>query len=130
MDIKPFSSMDGSMGDVSTIWMLWNFRLLGLFLSFTSTADSSILLNRSVIRFLISYISVTSVEYIVNKIFSQHINQFSSMKSSGLQRVFNSKIAKALGVPINIKKVQYSFSPGKIRLQADASLHAAFGGSL
>ena len=54
----------------------------------------------------------------------------SSIKSSGLQRIFNSKMAKALGVPMNIRKVQYSFSPGKIRSQADASLHAAFGGSL
>lgn len=54
----------------------------------------------------------------------------SSIKSSGLQRIFNSKITKALGLPMNIRKVQYSFSAGKIRLQADASLHAAFGGSL
>lgn len=54
----------------------------------------------------------------------------SSIKSSGLQRIFNSKITKALGVPINIRKVQYSFSAGKIRRQADASLSAAFGGSL
>lgn len=54
----------------------------------------------------------------------------SSIKSSGLQRIFNSKMTKALDVPMNIKKVQYSFSPGKIRIQADASLEAAFGGSL
>jgi hypothetical protein len=54
----------------------------------------------------------------------------SSIKSSGLQRIFNSKMTKALNVPISIKKVQYSFSPGKIRTQADASLQAAFGGSL
>ena len=53
-----------------------------------------------------------------------------SIKSSGLQRIFNSKITKALNVPMNIKKVQYSFSAGKIRTQADASLHSAFGGSL
>jgi hypothetical protein len=53
-----------------------------------------------------------------------------SIKSSGLQRIFNSKMTKALDVPMNIKKVQYSFSPGKIRIQADASLEAAFGGSL
>jgi hypothetical protein len=39
-------------------------------------------------------------------------------------------MARALGVPMNIKKVQYSFTPGKIRIQADASLDAAFGGSL
>lgn len=54
----------------------------------------------------------------------------SSIKSSGFQRIFNSKMTKALGVPINIKKVQYSFSPGKIRTQADAALESAFGGSL
>lgn len=54
----------------------------------------------------------------------------SSIKSSGLQRIFNSKMTKALDVPMNIKKVQYSFSPGKIRTQADASLQSAFGGSL
>lgn len=54
----------------------------------------------------------------------------SSIKSSGLQRIFNSKMAAALDVPINIKKVQYSFSPGKIRYQADAALERSFGGSL
>lgn len=54
----------------------------------------------------------------------------SSIKSSGLQRIFNSKMTKALNVPMNIKKVQYSFSAGKIRSQADMSLAAAFGGSL
>jgi len=54
----------------------------------------------------------------------------SSIKSSGLQKIFNSKMAAALDVPMNIKKVQYSFSPGKIRLQADAALERSFGGSL
>ena len=54
----------------------------------------------------------------------------SSIKSSGFQRIFNSKITRALSVPINIKKVQYSFSAGKIRMQADAALSASFGGSL
>jgi hypothetical protein len=54
----------------------------------------------------------------------------SSIKSSGLQRIFNSKITKALSLPMNIRKVQYSFSAGKIRLQADAALESAFGGSL
>jgi len=53
-----------------------------------------------------------------------------SIKSSGLQRIFNSRMTKALNVPMNIKKVQYSFSAGKIRSQADASLQSAFGGSL
>jgi hypothetical protein len=54
----------------------------------------------------------------------------SSIKGSGFQRIFNAKIAKALDVPINIKKVQYSFSAGKIRMQADAALSSSFGGSL
>ena len=54
----------------------------------------------------------------------------SSIKSSGFQRIFNAKIARALNVPINIKKVQYSFSAGKIRMQADAALSSSFGGSL
>ena len=54
----------------------------------------------------------------------------SSIKSSGFQRIFNAKIARALSVPINIKKVQYSFSAGKIRVQADAALSSSFGGSL
>ncbi len=54
----------------------------------------------------------------------------SSIKSSGFQRIFNSKISRALGVPVGIRKVQYSFSPGKIRSQADAALNASFGGSL
>jgi hypothetical protein len=54
----------------------------------------------------------------------------SSIKSSGLQRIFNLKMAKALNVPMNIRKVQYSFSAGKIRTQADSALQSAFGGSL
>lgn len=54
----------------------------------------------------------------------------SAIKSSGFQRIFNSKITRALSVPVNIRKVQYSFSAGKIRMQADAALSASFGGSL
>lgn len=54
----------------------------------------------------------------------------SSIKSSGFQRIFNAKIERALSVPTNIKKVQYSFSAGKIRVQADAALSSSFGGSL
>lgn len=53
-----------------------------------------------------------------------------SIKSSGFQRIFNSKMTKALDTPAAIRKVQYSFTPGKIRLQADTELQAAFGGSL
>lgn len=53
-----------------------------------------------------------------------------SIRKSGFQRVFNSSITKALSVPSNIKKVQYSFSPNLIRSQADAALVAAFGGAM
>lgn len=53
-----------------------------------------------------------------------------SIKASGFQRIFNSSISKALSVPANIKKVQYSFTPGKIRVQADAALRASFGGAV
>lgn len=54
----------------------------------------------------------------------------SSIKASGFQRIFNSAMSKALSVPINIKKVQYSFSAGKIRAQADSALKISFGGAL
>jgi hypothetical protein len=53
-----------------------------------------------------------------------------SIKRSGFQRLFNSSITRALGVPANIKRVQYSFSANSIRSQADASLALAFGGSM
>jgi hypothetical protein len=39
-------------------------------------------------------------------------------------------MTKALKVPADIKKVQYSFSPNTIRSQADAALSAAFGGAM
>lgn len=53
-----------------------------------------------------------------------------SIKKSGFQKVFNSSMTKALSVPSDIKKVQYSFSPNNIRSQADAALEAAFGGAM
>jgi hypothetical protein len=53
-----------------------------------------------------------------------------SIKRSGFQRLFNSSITKALGVPSNIKKVQYSFSANTIRSQADSALSLAFGGAM
>ena len=56
------------------------------------------------------------------------VNQ--SIKRSGFQRLFNSGITKALKVPSNIKKVQYSFSPNMIRSQADSALMLAFGGAM
>lgn len=53
-----------------------------------------------------------------------------SIKSSGFQNIFNNKMSKVLKTPTGIKKMQYSFTPGKIRLEAEAELQAAFGGSL
>lgn len=69
-----------------------------------------------------------------NQFTSAHSRFFSgrlindSIKRSGFQRIFNSSMTKALGVPSNIKKVSYSFSPNTIRSQADSALSAAFGG--
>jgi hypothetical protein len=53
-----------------------------------------------------------------------------SIKKSGFQRIFNSSVTKALRVPNNIKKVQYSFSPNAIRSQADSAVLASFGGAM
>ncbi len=53
-----------------------------------------------------------------------------SIKNSGFQRIFNSSLTKALRVPSNIKKIQYSFSPNLIRSQADEALAASFGGAM
>ena len=53
-----------------------------------------------------------------------------SIKRSGFQKLFNSKITKALNVPVQIKTVKYKFSPNSIANQADASLSAAFAGVL
>jgi hypothetical protein len=39
-------------------------------------------------------------------------------------------MAKALRVPTNIKRVQFSFTPNVIRSEADSSLAQAFGGVL
>ncbi len=53
-----------------------------------------------------------------------------SIKRSGFQKIFNSSMTKALSVPSDIKRVQYSFSPNTIRSQADAALAASFGGAM
>ena len=53
-----------------------------------------------------------------------------SIKRSGFQKIFNSSMTKALRVPSDIKRVQYSFSPNTIRSQADAALASAFGGAM
>ena len=51
-----------------------------------------------------------------------------SIKASGFQNIFGSKFEKAMKVPSSISKVRYSFSPGTIRLQAEAALTEQFGG--
>lgn len=53
-----------------------------------------------------------------------------SIKRSNFQSIFNADMAKALKIPVNIKKVQYKFSPNTIRNEAVASLEMAFGGAL
>jgi hypothetical protein len=54
----------------------------------------------------------------------------SSIRRSGFQQLFNSKMSQALKVPGGISRVQYSFSPNTVRSQASAALSQAFGGSL
>ncbi len=51
-----------------------------------------------------------------------------SIKASGFQNIFGSQFEKAMRVPSSISKVRYSFSPGTIRLQAEAALTEQFGG--
>lgn len=51
-----------------------------------------------------------------------------SIKKSGFQQLFNSRMSKALGVPMQIKKVSYKFSPNSIANEADAALLGAFAG--
>jgi len=53
-----------------------------------------------------------------------------SIKRSGFQQLFNSKMSKALKVPGGISRVQYSFAPNTVRAQANSALSQAFGGSL
>ena len=53
-----------------------------------------------------------------------------SIKKSGFQKIFNSKITKALNVPAEIKTVKYKFSPNSIATQADSAISAAFAGVL
>jgi hypothetical protein len=54
----------------------------------------------------------------------------SSIRKSGFQRIFNAGMAKALSLPTNIKRIQFSFSSNAIRSQADSALSQAFGGVL
>jgi len=49
-----------------------------------------------------------------------------SIKRSGFQNLFSSAMSKALQVPNNVKKVQYSFSPNTLRVDAENALESAF----
>lgn len=51
----------------------------------------------------------------------------SSIKRSGFQKIFNYKIAKAMGLPKNIKTIKYSFSPNTVGIQAKLAVESAFG---
>lgn len=51
-----------------------------------------------------------------------------SIKRSGFQQIFNSKMSKALDVPFQIKTVKYKYSPNTIANEADAALISAFTG--
>ncbi len=49
-----------------------------------------------------------------------------SIKKSGFQRLFNSSLSRALGVPAQVKSVKYSFSPNQLANEAEAATSAAF----
>lgn len=51
-----------------------------------------------------------------------------SIKKSGFQQIFNSSITKAMRLPVDIKKVKYSFSPNTVDMQASSAVSTAFGG--
>ena len=51
-----------------------------------------------------------------------------SIKASGFQNLFNSSLTKAMRLPVNIKRVQYKFSPNSVAQQAEAALNTAFMG--
>ncbi|NDB59894.1 hypothetical protein EB001_15820 [bacterium] len=53
------------------------------------------------------------------------INQ--SIKKSGFQKAFSATMAKALDIPVEIRKVKYSFSPNSIKTQAEAAVQMAAG---
>ena len=54
----------------------------------------------------------------------------SSIRNSGFQALFNSKLTKAMNLPSSIKKVQYTFSANTLRSQADSAIAMSFGGAL
>jgi hypothetical protein len=49
-----------------------------------------------------------------------------SIKKSGFQRLFNSSLSRALGVPAQVKTVKYSFSANQLANEADAATSSAF----
>ncbi len=49
-----------------------------------------------------------------------------SIKKSGFQRLFNSSLSRALGVPAQVKSVKYSFSPNQLASEAEAATSAEF----
>lgn len=51
-----------------------------------------------------------------------------SIKKSGFQQIFNSSVTKAMRLPVDIKKVKYSFSPNTVDMQASSAVSTAFGG--
>lgn len=57
---------------------------------------------------------------------SDLVNQ--SIKKSGFQSLFNGAMAKSLGIPVDIKRVKYSFSPNTVKNQAQMALNSAFYG--
>jgi hypothetical protein len=49
-----------------------------------------------------------------------------SIKKSGFQRLFNSSLSRALGVPVQVKTVKYSFSANQLANEADVAISSSF----
>ncbi len=49
-----------------------------------------------------------------------------SIKKSGFQRLFNSSLSRALGVPAQVRTVKYSFSANQLATEASAATSSAF----
>lgn len=71
--------------------------------------------------------STNQFSLMYSRFFSGDLVNF-SIKRSGFNNIFNAKIAKALNVPVSIKRIQYSFSPNTVRTEADMALAQSFGG--
>ena len=46
-----------------------------------------------------------------------------SIKKSGFQKIFNTKVKQAMGLPADIKRVKYSFSPNTVRSMASNAIN-------